>query len=809
MKKIISVALSLIVCLSLLLGCSEEILAEPGPKDVIYKFAEFTPEGFNYDLLVGLTFGDDMVYMLVQKTEAGEKGVKPGSVESFYLLKTDISGNIIENKLLSSATEEQKADIGYKIYMGIGVGKDGEIYLVRQTAMNTARPKSELRFWSTTEGEIPDPRLTEEELKAREAEPEPETKTEIVRSDGETEAALADISGKLEPLGVDTAYLYVSDFEVDKKGIAYITVNTNSVYAFDLSTGEMMFENKPLPQGGYIRGFYKNADDEISVITFKTIQEEDKTLNKLIIIPINPQTNKFDKEEIIDAPGGINSNLVLGDDKFEVYGFTSSKIFGYKKGRYTLVADLPASGVILSDITRVIPVSDTQFLIAGYTLNEIGIEKLYRLTKVNPEDVPDKSIVTVAAVGEPAYFEDYIREFMLTHPQFQVEYKHYAVTGDTSYDQAITNFNNDIFAGNIPDVIVVLLEMPYGNYVRKGMFADLYPFIDNDSDYSREDFLQPLLKAFETDGKLYSIAPAFSFDTLVGKTSVFGEKQGQSFAEFQSAAAKIPNASLFGTTMDRDSFTDEILIMMARGFIDDTEGVCNFDSEDFITLLEYAKTLPPPTPNAVPYEMRFAPGEKNDYKTDRTLIELVRIDDLRHIVSLEKPEFGEPVTFLGIPNNTGGSGILARPRLETAIMSDAQNPEGAWEFVKGLFTYSNYFVKNMGYPPLAKFPVLMTELNIAAEKATIPPYETSYNGERFPRMNWLGPNLSNQPDNTEADNAKMFALFDSIDGIDRSIPAIENIIKEETAAYYAGGKSAEETAKIIQNRATTYLEETK
>jgi nucleoside-specific outer membrane channel protein Tsx len=93
--------------------------------------------------------------------------------------------------------------------------------------------------------------------------------------------------------------------------------------------------------------------------------------------------------------------------------------------------------------------------------------------------------------------------------------------------------------------------MQYGNYVRKGMFADLYPFIDNDSDYSREDFSQPILKAFETDGKLYSIAPAFEFDTLVGKTSIFGEVQDQSFAELQAAAAKIDGASIFGTTINR------------------------------------------------------------------------------------------------------------------------------------------------------------------------------------------------------------------------------------------------------------------
>jgi ABC-type glycerol-3-phosphate transport system substrate-binding protein len=804
MKKIIAAVLSAVMCLSFFIGCSEEVLPEPGPKDVIYKFSEFNPEGFNYDVLVGFAYDNDMVYMLTQKTEAGE-GVKPGTVENYYLLKTDISGNIIEKQLLSSATEEQKADIGYKYYSGLGIGKDNEIYLVRQTALNTARPKTKLRFSIGYDPRDPEGKNNTDE--------EPLYKTEIISLIGNTETVAADVSGKLETYGVDTSSLFVSAFEIDKDDLAYMTINTDSVWVFDLSTGEIVFDNKPIPQDGNIRGFYKNENGEMCVVSFKQMVVNEEAINKLIIVPINPKTNKFGKEEVIDAPDGGYSNIAPGDDRFSNYGFSSKFIYGYKKENRTLVADLSGSGVRLSEITRLIPASDTTFLITGYTLDTIGLEKLYSLAKVDPKNVPDKSILTVASVSDPSYIDGYITEFKLTHPQIQVEYKRYSVTSNTSYDDALTAFNNDIIAGNISDVIIINREMPYGNYVRKGMLADLYPFIDNDSDYGREDFLQPILKAFETDGKLYSIAPAFQFDTLVGKTSIFGEEQGQSFAKLQDVAAQIPGANLFGSAVNRDVFTDEILTRMAGGFIDDEKGVCNFDSPRFISLLEYAKSLPAPaqrddTPDAKPYELSFAPGETNDYKTDKTLIELLSVWDFRHIVSLEKMEFGEPVTFLGFPNDSGGSGILARPRLETAIMAQAKNPDGAWEFVKGLFTYGDYYVTHFGYPPLARFPVLMSELVIAAEKTTIPPYET-WEGERIPRLNWFGPNLSNQPDNTDADNAKMFALFESIEGIERSVPAIENIISEETASYFAGKKSAEETASIIQNRATTYLEEQK
>ncbi|MDR0991354.1 MAG: extracellular solute-binding protein [Ruminococcus sp.] len=715
-KKIAAAALSAVMCLALINSCSEEIPAEPGPKDVIYKSTPFEPKGESYSYLSDVAFDGEAVNMLVTETEASGDT----TLENNYLLKADLSGEVIEKLLLSSAAEEHSESF---LYSGISINKDGAIYLIRMTAEISGSDTSI-------------------------------TKTEIVSREGETETVLVDVSGKLAAAGVDTSNLYVSDFAVDDK-IAYVTVGPDSDYAFNLKTGEIANKSRPV------------SDD----IDIKTAE---------------------------------------GDSKYEYYGYNNSTIYGYKKDYRILVADLPASGIILKEITRIIPVSDTQFLLTGYTGDKVGIEKLYILTKVAPEDVPDKSVITVAAIRANDDLTGYIAEFTASHPQYQVELKVYMKDSNTPYDDALRALNTDIIAGNVPDVLRIGHQTPYGSYARKGLFADLYPFIDKDPDIAREDFLQPLLAALETDGKLYSIAPAFSVETLIGKTSIFGEKQGQSLAELQAAAANIPGASLFGN-MDRNYFIDSFLISIARSYIDEEKGVCSFDSPEFISLLEYAKSLPEPAPDAEQYQRwAWTADETGDYKNDKVLIQNMDYVVFRYIVAVEKMDFGEPITFLGFPNSSGGTGIKALLTDETAIMANAKNPDGAWEFVKGFQYYGNSFIESLGYPPLWHFPSLVSQLDIAAKNATIPPFE--YNpitGERIPRRNWLGTDLSPLPNNTEADNAKMYALFDSIDGIHRENNAIINILSEEIAAYFATDKSAEETAKIIQNRATTYLEETK
>ncbi|MDR0943924.1 MAG: hypothetical protein LBM41_05260, partial [Ruminococcus sp.] len=103
LKKITAAVLSLIVCLTLLIGCSKEVPVEPGPKDVIYKFSEFTPKGESYSYLSGVAFYDNTIFVLVSKTEAAENTV----LENSYLLKTDLSGEVMEKILLYSEAEGQ------------------------------------------------------------------------------------------------------------------------------------------------------------------------------------------------------------------------------------------------------------------------------------------------------------------------------------------------------------------------------------------------------------------------------------------------------------------------------------------------------------------------------------------------------------------------------------------------------------------------------------------------------------------------------------------------------------------------------
>ena len=93
---------------------------------------------------------------------------------------------------------------------------------------------------------------------------------------------------------------------------------------------------------------------------------------------------------------------------------------------------------------------------------------------------------------------------------------------DKDFTAGVTKLNTEIISGNVPDLFVTT-DLPMGQYAAKGLLKDIYELIDADGELKRESFMTPVLKALETDGKLYSIAPGFGIVTLIGKSDVVGK----------------------------------------------------------------------------------------------------------------------------------------------------------------------------------------------------------------------------------------------------------------------------------------------
>ncbi len=64
--------------------------------------------------------------------------------------------------------------------------------------------------------------------------------------------------------------------------------------------------------------------------------------------------------------------------------------------------------------------------------------------------------------------------------KFNASNDKYFVTVKEYKDENISQLNLDLTSGNIPDILITNSYTPTETYIAKGIFADLYEFIDSD-----------------------------------------------------------------------------------------------------------------------------------------------------------------------------------------------------------------------------------------------------------------------------------------------------------------------------------------
>ncbi len=472
-------------------------------------------------------------------------------------------------------------------------------------------------------------------------------------------------------------------------------------------------------------------------------------------------------------------------------------------------------------ISNVTPINETQ-MVAVNTDYDSGMaeQSILLLTHVPDEEVTPKRVLTFGTTSLSYDTRRAIINFNKSSDAYRIEvrdYSSYSGTvsvaslasdslSDSGYDPdaGLKQFNTDIISGNVPDIIQITSDMPYDSYVSKGLFADLYPLLDADADVSRGDYLANVLEALETDGKLYSIAPKFSVMTVIGKTSNVGEGTSWTMSDFMKLVKNLPEDTELFEDMTRRSFMEYALTLSASTYLNYETGECHFDSEAFRDLLEAAKLFPEEIDYATMYGDDFDWAEyEMRYRNDKTLLSMLYLYGFSTVHEQEKAEFGDSVSLVGFPSDDGnGSAIMLTAQF--AIYSKSKNTEGAWEFLK-------YFIQDeyQESDSYSGFPVKLSALTKKMASDIEPDTYEDEDGNIVEIENtwWIGDEEIVIGYATEEEAQRVYDFLGTLHTIYRTDSSLMDIVYEEAGAYFAGQKSAEDVAAVIQNRATIYMAE--
>ncbi len=632
----------------------------------------------------------------------------------------------------------------------------------------------------------------------------------IIRVDSDGNEIFNKSMNEVFPTLADETFILLNKIYTAPDNMTYIVTNKNifvinpdGTAAFELDTDFYIQNISGGSDGRVIISYYNN---EIGKTVFQYIDSKKQSYGNEISLP----------EDDIFLKSLGNFVLIPNNGSYDIYIKAPSGIYGYNEGDSEAkeVLNYINSDIIPNQVNLIVSLPDGKFAYAARD-SLTGKPIISILSRVPDEEVEEKIVITLAYENAGYALPAYIVNFNRESDKYRVMLKDYSFynTADTP-DMGITVLTNEIISGNVPDIIITSINMPIKSFEEKGLFTDLYELMDNDPEFDREDLLSCARVPFENNGKLYRMPTTFFLETIFGKSENLGGKNSWSAAEMMDFIKNLPDGVSF---MDSRDTQTSFLYLMLKGnrndFINYDEKTCNFNSPEFISLLEYAKSLPKEI------KSQNADTDYSEFQNDKIMLQFAIINSFEGYLS-QSARFGtDDIIPIGRPISGGANGTLIRTQNTFAISADSPSKEGAWEFIKSILESDAKITDNRD-----NFPVTVKGFDAYAEKQSEKYYFFTNNGEWFSdsvpfdesgytEMNYFAGDIGEKREGvamslTEAHIDKFKEMLDYITiSNDLYDTHVTDIIIEEADAYFNGAKSAEETADVIQGRISIYLSE--
>lgn len=594
---------------------------------------------------------------------------------------------------------------------------------------------------------------------------------------------------------------YIGGLAVDADGNCYVCTDSR-IYVYSAAGEELC----TVEAGGYIYSIANARNGDVYALLYE---------NGLTVRKVDMRTGTMSADGI--SLDGYAYELISGSGDYDFY-YSDARdgyLYGYSlenesSEKILNWLDCDISAYDISDL-RIKDSGGLDVLTSTYaSRTEDFSYELAEIERVPYEALPQKTHLTLATVSSGMSTQNAVLKFNRASDSYHIDViDYYTLVGTGSIEDAYTKFTAELMAGNLPDLLD-LGDLDYKRFAERGILEDLYPYIDADKDLSRDDFFENVLGAYEVDGKLYAAVAYFVIATLQGASSVVGDTPGWTYDEYYAALASMPEGCEgLDAGVTQEVMLETCLAIDLDRYIDWSTGQCSFDSDNFKALLEFAKTFPS-AESLEGYEPSAEDSALSRISQGKQMLQTVSLgafyEDGSHNV------FGGNSTYIGFPNATGDCGSVMMGSESFGMTSACKDKDGAWQFLRMVLS-EDYQLNSDVFPVnKAAFNTLLDEAKeIKYERDANGNYKLDENGERIREVIGSYTDGTNYYDIysgiTEEFAEKIVEMVEYTTKLYCYDGSISDIVTEEAAAYFAGQKSADEVAKLIQSKANIYVNE--
>ena len=382
----------------------------------------------------------------------------------------------------------------------------------------------------------------------------------------------------------------------------------------------------------------------------------------------------------------------------------------------------------------------------------------------------DKEKIIIGTLEESEELDRIVRLFNGSNGRYEAEVKVYA---------SEESMNTELIAGKGPDVFPTNL-IDIDEYAASGIIEDLGKYIDSDTAVVRRDMLiDRILELYTIDGILVTIPDKFMIYAFCGNEDVIGDREGWTVQEIIEMLKKQPDVTVYNSGIDdndmRYHVANMLLSSLCESYVDRNEGRASFETEEFIGILEFIKNYRAGSFNREDCYNLLSDG--------RLLVISEQIGEIERIILRHKAGF----RFIGYPVADAGAAYGIKANNCFSININSEHKQAAWEYIQY---------------------VIMTPSG----------------SEQWGRTDWLFPVIKSQFEDyiditdkyidgykeiDEADIETLRYMIDNAKYIINKKSAVMDIVDEEFYNFLEGSRSAQDTARIINQRVQIYLDERK
>ena len=524
---------------------------------------------------------------------------------------------------------------------------------------------------------------------------------------------------------------------------------------------------------------------------------------------IDPETGAFSPLTIEGIPSWFRTFLPSTDPQYDFYLTDTESLYGIncKSGSCTEVINWLNSDFIGNYIDGVQQLRDGRFLLTSRSMGADMESEMWLLTPRDPDAFRNVTMISMAGLTLPDELAEAVLQFNRTHDDARiavVSYAHYASEDDPT--AGMKKMQTDMTSGIVADLIITA-GLPYESLANKGIFEDLSPYI---ADIRKEEYFTSLFDSMRYGDKLFHIGFSYDIQTLEGKQSVIGDRQGLSTSEFiDMAEALPPETSVFGECT-REQVLDIFVTGDLKSYTDVATGTCHFNTPEFVRTLEYCSKFPAEVKSTEGMDAaeneQYWIDEQYQYINGKTALYQMQYNSIFNSYQERMTRFGEEeIVRLGFPTNgnTNGNGGRFAVYNTVAISSNSAVKDKCWEFMHYMLSeeYQNALTWSL--------PIKRSAFDRMAQEAMKPRTYIDEEGNKAEEKNivWRGNEEVEIPPMPASYPEELKAYIDGITICSYYDTQIYHIIQEETAMFFSGDQSAQHTANMIQSRVSLYLAE--